>query len=255
MLEMTDSPAEIQRSYYARTAAAYDDMHGSIDGGHAWAIDHLVDLIGRTDSRSVLDVGTGTGRALKAIIERCPSVEVRGVEPVQELIQLAVECHGIPLDAISLGSGAALAFPDRSFDVVCELGVLHHVADPAAVVAEMLRVARKGIVISDHNRFGNGRPVARWIKLGLARAGLWQLVYRALHKGKPYHLSDGDGLVYSYSVYDNLAQIAAWADDVQLLAPGRATGSCLHPLLTNAHVVLVAHLKQGSEPRRSSTRR
>ena len=220
-------------------------MHGSIEGGHSWAINHLVALINRTGAGSVLDVGTGTGRALKAIMSRCPSVDVRGVEPVRELIQLAVE-HGVPPGVISVGSGDALAFPDDSFDVVCELGVLHHVSDPASVVAEMLRVARRGIVISDHNRFGSGRPAARWIKLGLARAGIWQLVYRAMHKGKPYHFSEGDGLAYSYSVYDNLAQIAAWADDVQLLAPGPATSSWLHPLLTNSHVVLVAH--RGARP-------
>ncbi len=155
---MTQTPAEIQRSYYAKTAAAYDAMHDSEDGGHTWAIDRLADLIEDVDAQTVLDVGTGTGRALKAIVQRYPHVAAHGVDPVPELIALAVERHGIPAHAISLGSGDALSFPDNSFDVVCEFGVLHDVPDPAAVVREMLRVARRGIVISDSNRFGQVRP-------------------------------------------------------------------------------------------------
>lgn len=237
---MTRTASKIQQSYYAKTAGAYDAMHDGVDGGHSWAINHLVSLVERVEATSVLDVGTGTGRALKAVRKRCPGVRVHGIEPVPEMVAVAIERHGIPADGISEGSGDALDYPQDSFDIVCEFGVLHHVANPSTVVGEMLRVARRGIVISDNNRFGQGRPTARWGKLTLARAGLWQLAYRAIHRGKPYHLSEGDGLSYSYSPYDNLEQIAAWADEVQILAPGRPTGSWLHPLLTSPHVVLVA---------------
>jgi len=237
---MSRSASEIQQSYYAETAGAYDAMHDGAESAHAWAINHLVSLVDEIDASNVLDVGTGTGRALRAIQTRCPGVRFHGVEPVPEMIAVAVERHGIPAGAISVGSGDSLDHPLDSFDIVCEFGMLHHVGDPSAVVGEMLRVARRGIVISDDNRFGHGRPGARWIKLSLARAGLWPLAYRAIHRGKPYRLSEGDGLSYSYSVYDDLVQIAAWADEIQILAPGRSTGSWLHPLLTSPHVVLVA---------------
>jgi ubiquinone/menaquinone biosynthesis C-methylase UbiE len=237
---MTLTPEEIQRRYYADTAASYDAVHNTIDGGHSWAINRLVDLIRDLEATSVLDVGTGTGRALKAIAQRCPDVRVHGVDPVPELISLAVERHGVPRNAISVGSGDALDFPDESFDIVCEFGVLHHVPDPAKVVTEMLRVARRGILISDSNRFGQGSTTERWIKLMLARMGLWQTAYRVIHKGKRYIISDGDGVAYSYSPYDNVRQIGAWADEAQILGAGPSKFGWLHPLLTSPHAVLIA---------------
>lgn len=237
---MTESPEQLQRQYYAQTAPVYDEMHDSADGGHTWALNRLVDLIRDVDATSVLDVGTGTGRVLKAISRRCPEVTVHGVDPVPELIELAIERHGIPASALSVGSGASLRFADDSFDVVCEFGVLHHVPHPARVVSEMLRVARHGIILSDTNRFGQGSSSARWLKLLLSRTGLWGLAYRAIHKGKPYIISEGDGVAYSYSVYDSVKQIGAWADELQLLAAGPSRFGWLHPLLTSPHVVLVA---------------
>lgn len=44
-------------------------------------------------------------------------------------------------------SSYELLFTDNSFDVVTEMGILHHVAEPERVVAEMLRVAKKAIFI------------------------------------------------------------------------------------------------------------
>jgi ubiquinone/menaquinone biosynthesis C-methylase UbiE len=53
----------------------------------------------------------------------------------------------------------------NSIDAAFECGVLHHVAEPSHVVGEMMRVARKAIFLSDSNRFGQGRLIARILKL------------------------------------------------------------------------------------------
>lgn len=237
---MPRDASDIQREYYARTAEEYDAAHGSSseDDPHGYGVAKLFSLIESTRARSVLDVGTGTGRIPLALLKRHPGITVHGVEPVAELLEVAAR-NGVPSDALSVGSGTELPFADDAFDIVCEFGVLHHVPDPAAVVAEMLRVARVGIVISDNNRFGHGPPAARRLKRVLSRVGLWQLTYRATHGGKPYNLSEGDGLAYSYSVFDDYGRIATWAQRLDVCNFGVSSSSS-HPYATASHVVLVA---------------
>lgn len=113
--------------------------------------------------------------------------------------------------AIIQGSGDALVFADKSFDAVCEFATLHHVSDPAAVVSEMLRVTKKAIFLSDCNRFAQGHLLLRLLKLGLYKARLWGAFNYLRTSGKGYRITDGDGVAYSYSVYDSFDQIAQWA--------------------------------------------
>ena len=141
-----------------------------------------------------------------------------------------------------VGKGDALPFPGRSFDVVCEFGVLHHVPDPAAVVREMQRVARHAVFISDCNRFGQGRLGARLAKLVLYKGGLWWPLVRMRNGGRRHHFSEGDGIAYSYSVYDNLNEFASW-ESVSLVSTMPASsrrGMWLHPLITSPHVLVCA---------------
>src|SRR5262249_19254889 len=56
-----------------------------------------------------------------------------------------------------------------------EFAILHHVAQPRAIVKEMLRVARKAVIISDCNRFGQGDALARFAKLAMYMTGTWKL--------------------------------------------------------------------------------
>jgi hypothetical protein len=61
--------------------------------------------------------------------------------------------------------------------------------------------------------------------------------------GKRYRITEGDGLAYSYSVYDSFEQVSQWADRV-ILVPlpsddSKAT-SWFHPLLNSGGVLLCA---------------
>jgi len=51
------------------------------------------------------------------------------------------------------GDAHTLPFGDRSFDLVFEANLLHHVPDPAAVIAEMQRVSRDYVVLVEPNRW------------------------------------------------------------------------------------------------------
>jgi ubiquinone/menaquinone biosynthesis C-methylase UbiE len=94
----------------------------------------------RADERA-LDVGTGAGALAFAL---APLVrEVVGLDPVPELLELA-RARALPNTEFVEGDGAALPFPDASFDLAGTHRTLHHVAKPERVVAELARVTRPG---------------------------------------------------------------------------------------------------------------
>jgi SAM-dependent methyltransferase len=104
--------------------------------------DHLASLI-PSDSR-VLDVGCGDGTIDCLIKARQPSVEIEGIDPL-----LRPKVH-IPVRTFD---GENIPYPDRSFDVVMFVDVLHHTQDPLALLREAVRVAPT-VVIKDHFREG-----------------------------------------------------------------------------------------------------
>lgn len=230
-----------QREYYTETASKYDSMHaheGVDDEIYARLLFPLLNAMGM---RSLLDVGAATGRGLPKLAEGLPGAMICGVEPVEALVRQGVSSgatRGLPL---LLASGDALPFADRSFDAVCEFSVLHHVAEPAVVVKEMLRVARRVVVISDSNRFGQGSPMVRVGKLLLWKLGLWGVFNFLRTGGKRYQVSEGDGVFYSYSVFDNYDLVRQWAKDIYLFPHGDVrTWSWFHPLLSSGNILLVA---------------
>ena len=242
---MSTSPEKLQQAYYERTASNYDDMHTSCEiDEHYAALDFIDLLCDRLHLESLLDVGAGSGRGVRFLLSR--ERNVRGVEPVKALIEQA-EMRGVPKGLIVEGSGYKLPFEDDAFDAVFECGVLHHVAEPARVVSEMMRVAKKAVFISDSNRFGQGRYPIRMLKLALYWSKLWNAARFIQTKGKMYTISEGDGLAYSYSVFDSYSQLAKWADTIWLVPTSNEdpVSSWLHPLITTPHVLLCA-LKTGS---------
>jgi ubiquinone/menaquinone biosynthesis C-methylase UbiE len=207
---------EIQRAYYAQTAARYDDMHVREDDEHGFALRFLTSAVEQLGIRSILDVGCGTGRALIRIKEALPGIAAVGIEPSAELRAVG---HAKGLSAIELIDGDAMkiAFDNGSFDLVCEFGVLHHVPEPSKAVAEMLRVTRKAIFISDSNNFGQGSSLSRLVKQTINGVGLWPVADFIKTRGKGYSFEDGDGLAYSYSVFNDYKQIAKACKSVHFL--------------------------------------
>ncbi len=236
---MTD-PRDLQKDYYARTAASYDELHVDPDDEHYTALRYIEALTHMLESKSLLDVGAGTGRSLRYFVERGTTMTLTGVEPVQELIDQATK-KGLPAGMIVPGSGDALPFPDSSIDVVCAFGVMHHVEQPDAIVREALRVARQAVCISDGNRFGHGPMALRVMKLVAYTGHAWGLLNTLKTRGRGYTVTEGDGLAFSYSVFDSYRTLGAWADRVFMIPTERMhASSWLHPLLTSRHVLICA---------------
>jgi SAM-dependent methyltransferase len=107
----------------------------------------LTQFAGVSAETTVLDVGTGTGRA--ALTLAAAGARVTGVDASQEMLRVARDRAAVnnrpvvfaPADA------HALPFQDRSFDVAVSLRVLMHTPDWRRCLAELCRVARERIIV------------------------------------------------------------------------------------------------------------
>jgi len=241
MLRDSGKAILIQRQYYRDTATQYSTMHAGEGDDDQETLKIVRGLFRMVEPKTMLDVGAGTGRALRHFRDRMPGISARGIEPVKALIDQSVSQNGVPAGLIIQGTGEALPFGEETFDVVCSFGILHHVERPEAVVREMTRVARKAVIITDGNRFGQGRWPMRLLKLALYKAKLWGAANYVKTRGKGYLLTPGDGLAYSYSVYDSFDCLARWAAHLILIpVEQHSAASWFHPLLTSSGVIVCA---------------
>lgn len=248
MLREQGSAIEIQRRYYTDTAQRYEHMHALEGAADPACIARIAPFFAGAGISSILEVGTANGCGLRNLRTTFPNAFVCGLEPVPALLAQAGPLGHRAGVSLIRGSGEQLPFADESFDAVCEFSVLHHVPDPGLVVQEMLRVARKVVLIADSNRFGQGRIPVRWLKLALYKVGLWKAFNFMRTRGKGYMITEGDGLAYSYSVYDSYPLVRAWTDDIiQMPSSPSNSASWFHPLLTSGGVYLFAFRRNADQ--------
>src|SRR5690606_34490857 len=83
-----------QRRYYASAASAYDAQHLRDDGIHEFALAFLGGVVEHLQVRTLLDVGSGTGRVLRHFKAQRPDIDAIGIEPVEELRAVGYR-HGL----------------------------------------------------------------------------------------------------------------------------------------------------------------
>jgi SAM-dependent methyltransferase len=113
----------------------------------------------------VLDVGCGNGQLSAILQSKRPDLVIQGIDV------LARPDACIPVQIFD-----GLHFPagDGSFDVVLFSDVLHHTADPCALLREACRVASRNILIKDHfhEGFAAGARLRFMDWVGNARFGV-----------------------------------------------------------------------------------
>lgn len=121
-----------------------------------------------------LDFGSGEGWFAKRFQEEGA---VRDLVPLDVLRREIVLCEPVLYD------GRRIPFPDRSFDLVYAIDVLHHCPDPIAAIDEIARCSRRFVMIKDHTY----RSRLGWWVL----AGLDELGNRRFGVPSPHHYQRG----------------------------------------------------------------
>jgi SAM-dependent methyltransferase len=107
----------------------------------------LVEAVASLGRPSVLDVGTGTGRA--ALLLARQGARVTGIDASEEMLAVArrrAQAEGLDI-VFRPGDAHRLDAPDRSADAVVCLRVIMHTPDWRASVQELCRVADKLLIL------------------------------------------------------------------------------------------------------------
>jgi ubiquinone/menaquinone biosynthesis C-methylase UbiE len=131
-------------SYFAENAPEWHRLRSlHIDDSKIERV--LLGLLREKPARSLLDIGTGTGRILEVL---APYFERgTGIDQSHEMLSLAranLARAGVRHAEVRQGSMYALDLPDEQFDVVTLHQVLHYAEDPQAVLEEAARVLKPG---------------------------------------------------------------------------------------------------------------
>jgi len=152
----TPTHNEIVRESFTTQATAF--------AANPWVTDEqriarLVSAARLRGTERVLDIATGPGYIAEAFAKN--SREVVGMDLTEAMLDIArprTEEHGVKNISFRVGDAQNLPFGEGKFDVVvCRLA-LHHVRQPAKVVAEMARVCRRGGMVLVEDIYGSEHP-------------------------------------------------------------------------------------------------
>lgn len=102
---------------------------------------------GRVEGGRVLEVGCGRGVGTEIIFERFGAGQVHAFDLDPDMVEKARRrLAGYPPERLKLSVGdvCAIEAPDGAYDAVFDFGIVHHVPDWPAAVAEIVRVLRPG---------------------------------------------------------------------------------------------------------------
>ena len=158
---------------------------------------------------SMIDVGTGGADIPVALLtdarRRGRTLEVMAVDSRREILHAARAARPTISDFegldLRVSDGRSLEYPDRAFDIAHASMVVHHLEPDQAIalLAEMARVARLGIVINDLDR-GRFHWVGAWLIANLLTTNRYtrhdapMSVLRAYRRREMRELLAGAGL-------------------------------------------------------------
>ncbi len=156
---MPDAYLERTREFFGIRAATWDTRFGHDMPVYAAAIAEA----GIRRAGVAVDAGCGTGRALPALRDAVgPDGTVIGLEVTPQMLAEA-RSKGWAASAtlLVLGDARALPFAGASVDAVFAAGLVHHLPDPRAGLAELARVTRPGGILVLFHPVGRAVLAAR----------------------------------------------------------------------------------------------
>lgn len=105
----------------------------------------VLEVIGPRPFGALLDLGTGTGRLIALLADRCDRAV--GIDESHDMLSIAraeLDRAGIAHARVQHGDIYALNLPRDSFDLVTVHQVLHYLDDPARALREAARTLRPG---------------------------------------------------------------------------------------------------------------
>jgi len=111
------------------------------------------------DVRSVLDLGCGDGAYTAEILAARPSLRIVGIDAAAAAIDLASRLRP-GIEFCTADAHELETWPDEQFDLAIARGVLHHVADPERAIVNLVRAAKRVLILEPN---GNN-PVLKLIE-------------------------------------------------------------------------------------------
>ncbi|GGM76963.1 class I SAM-dependent methyltransferase [Dactylosporangium sucinum] len=129
------------QAFFAARATTWDTRFGDDQPAYAAAVAEAGLLPGGV----AVDLGCGTGRALPALREAVgPLGTVIGVDLTPQMLTAARLRAGECAAPLLLADARSLPFADASVDAVFAAGLVNHLPDVAAGLAELARITRTG---------------------------------------------------------------------------------------------------------------
>ncbi|MGH3075978.1 MAG: methyltransferase domain-containing protein [Gaiellales bacterium] len=160
-----------------------------------------IDALATTGPISLLDVGTGAADIPIALLTSWQAagrrLEVTAIDSRAEVIAAAAEAAGpVPGLRLDVADGRDLPFDDRSFDIAHASLVLHHLEpdEAVALLREMSRVARLGVVVNDLAR-GRLAWVGAWLLAHLTTANAFTRHDAPLSVRRAYTAAEASALL------------------------------------------------------------
>lgn len=142
--EIRTERARRAEAYFRDNAERWEELRGLyVDDSEVDA--ELRRVVAAGTARSLLDIGTGTGRVLRTVGDVVDAaVGIDNSTAMLEVARTELDAQGLKNCQVRLADMYRLPFPAGRFDVVTANMLMHHADHPARMIEEAARVLRPG---------------------------------------------------------------------------------------------------------------